>query len=470
MAKRYSGEEAAAMIVDGDLDESLSSVDDDGMSDDSVNLEDYEESSSSSCNEEVVLPNTGNKGKTKTRGGMTRKMLRTRGGCNSAAGSSKGDTGMDFVVNGNSPLNTPLSSTPMSVDLGQAKPSKKFKDFVLGIGKRKKISNNSQNSNMSSSPTTSDLNHSVNDDSDGWSKTPYVPPVFRFNVVHGMTSSGLLALDQIDPVSLFNLLADESFFEMMVNETNLFAEQRLADMSMTRRKYSRLNKWHPMDIIEMKRFVGILYLMGIHLLPCLKDYWSNDVLYKTFIFQKLMSRNRFQNILKFWHFSDNENATTSRLYKVEPMIQCSNEKMSTIYVPNEHLPLDESVVLWRGRLIFRQYIKNKRHKYGIKFFELCESNGIILRISIYSGEGYEDANNLGQTGAIVLHLMDDFLDKGYSVYTDNYYNSVPLTEYLANRSTYITGTVRKDRVGLPTHVIKKKLKKVNLNGVAKSQR
>ena len=87
------------------------------------------------------------------------------------------------------------------------------------------------------------------------------------------------------------------------------------------------------------------------------------------------------------------------------------------------------MVLWHGRLIFRQYIKNKRHEYGIKFFELCESKGIVLKVSIYSGEGYEDPNNLGQTGAIVLHLMDGCLDKGYSVYTDNYYNSIPLTEF-----------------------------------------
>ena len=109
-------------------------------------------------------------------------------------------------------------------------------------------------------------------------------------------------------------------------------------------------------------------------------------------------------------------------------------------------------------MISLQYIKNKRHKYGSKFFELCESKGIVLKVSIYSGEGYEDPNNLGQTGAIVLHL-EGYLDKGYSVYTDNYYNSIPLTEFLTSHSTYITGTLRKNRKGLPKNVINKKLKK-----------
>ena len=36
----------------------------------------------------------------------------------------------------------------------------------------------------------------------------------------------------------------------------------------------------------------------------------------------------------------------------------------------------------------------------------------MLKVSIYSGEGYEDPNELGETGPIILHLMDGYLDKG----------------------------------------------------------
>ena len=166
--------------------------------------------------------------------------------------------------------------------------------------------------------------------------------------------------------------------------------------------------------------------MGIHSLPALTNYWSRNVLYHAEIFNLIMSRNRFQNILKFWHFRDNELDRTSMLYKVNPLTIFQRKNVEHL-CPDEHLSLDESMVLWRGRLLFRQYIKNKRHKYGVKFFELCESQGIILKVSIYSRERYNDPNVLGQTGAIVLHLMEEFLEKGYSIYTDNYYNSVALT-------------------------------------------
>ena len=108
--------------------------------------------------------------------------------------------------------------------------------------------------------------------------------------------------------------------------------------------------------------------------------------------------------------------------------------------------------------MFRQYIKNKRHKYGIKFYELCTYDGLVLNVEIYGGQGFNDEQNLGQTGATVLKLMKPFLNKGYHVFTDNFYNSVALTEYLSKQKTYITGTLRRDRKRNPESVISKKLK------------
>ena len=97
----------------------------------------------------------------------------------------------------------------------------------------------------------------------------------------------------------------------------------------------------------------------------------------------------------------------------------NDQTMQEIYVPDKSLSIDESMILWRGRLVFRQYIKNKKHKYGIKFFELCESNGMILRASIYTGTPYPDPHFLGQTVAIVLYLYRKCLNKSCCVYTDN---------------------------------------------------
>ena len=116
------------------------------------------------------------------------------------------------------------------------------------------------------------------------------------------------------------------------------------------------------------------------------------------------------------------------------------------------------MMLWKGRLVFRQYVKNKGHKYGIKFYELCESDGIVLKVKIYSGETTLDKHFLGQTSAIVLDLIEKFLGKIYYPYTDGFYNSFELTKHMINQKTYICGTLRTDRKSNPKEYTKAKLK------------
>jgi hypothetical protein len=78
-----------------------------------------------------------------------------------------------------------------------------------------------------------------------------------------------------------------------------------------------------------------------------------------------MSRNRFMLILRNLHFTDNENHDNNRLNKIEPIVKSFNNKVSNIYEASENLTLDESMVLFGCRLVFRQYIKNKRHMYAV---------------------------------------------------------------------------------------------------------
>ena len=95
----------------------------------------------------------------------------------------------------------------------------------------------------------------------------------------------------------------------------------------------------------------------------------------------------------------------------------------------------------------------------MKFYKLHELDGLILCSFICSGLLYSDTHDLGQTGAIVLELMEDFLGKGYSVFSDNFYNSVKYIKHLSKQKTYICETRRGDRKGSPRDIVKKKLKK-----------
>ncbi|KAI6647743.1 hypothetical protein LOD99_8584 [Oopsacas minuta] len=93
-----------------------------------------------------------------------------------------------------------------------------------------------------------------------------------------------------------------------------------------------------------------------------------------------------------------------------------------------------------------------------KIFQLCEFDGIVLRVAIYSGESFFDEHD-GPNRSYCLHLMRDYLDKGWCVFTDNYYNSLTLTKIMSERSIYICGTLWPDRKGNPQTVIQSKLKR-----------
>ena len=173
-----------------------------------------------------------------------------------------------------------------------------------------------------------------------------------------------------------------------------------------------------------------------------------------------MRGKRFFLLLRFWHFEIP--CANEQLSKTGFFMNHLNETMKRIYCPSENLSLDQSLVLWHGRLIFRQYIKNKKHKYGAKFYKLHESSRLILRPFIYSGLPYPDIHDLGQTGVIALKLMEDFLEKGYTNFTDNYYNSAKSKNFcLKSKRTYVVTFEVIEKVP-QKEVLSKKLKKAEV--------
>ena len=119
-------------------------------------------------------------------------------------------------------------------------------------------------------------------------------------------------------------------------------------------------------------------------------------------------------------------------------------------------------MLWRGRLIFRQYIKNKKHKYGINLYKLCESNRLIIKTKIYCGKEESAQSEMGHALDVILHLEEDFLNKGYVLFMDNFYNSLPLSKVLTSKTSYVCGTLRSNRKENTQDVMTKKLKKGEL--------
>ncbi|KAG8239438.1 hypothetical protein J437_LFUL017431 [Ladona fulva] len=134
--------------------------------------------------------------------------------------------------------------------------------------------------------------------------------------------------------------------------------------------------------------------------------------------------------------------------------------MEKVYYLDKRLSIDESMVLWRGRLFFKQYIKGKRHKYGVKLYMLTLPNGLVQSCTIYSGARDDKIGGVNHAEKVVKHLMGKKLNKGHSLFMDNFYNSISVAKFLLENKTYVTGTLRANRKGNPCEITSKTLKRV----------
>lgn len=255
------------------------------------------------------------------------------------------------------------------------------------------------------------------------------------------------------PIDFYGLFFDEEILDFLIIETNRYASQSLRNRTL--KAYSRLKKWTPIDRTEMRNFLGLVMWMGLVNMPSLVDYWQKDILYANKV-TEVMCRNRFELILSMFHCSNNEKPEHGRLDKIQKLVDLLVFNFQKWYIPEEVLCIDESVVPFIRRLIFRQYLKNKTHRYGIKIFKLCVKDFYTLQYNTYAGK--EEVRETHVSHKIVLKLLKPYLNFGRCLFIDNWYSSVELAEKLNCENTHVVGTLRANR----RDVIIKKFKKGEL--------
>jgi len=65
-----------------------------------------------------------------------------------------------------------------------------------------------------------------------------------------------------------------------------------------------------------------------------------------------------------------------------------------MYNPTEHLALDEVIVLYKWRIVFRQYVPKKHKRFGIRIYKLCNFLGCTYDMSVYLGKQWHHATAL----------------------------------------------------------------------------
>ncbi|XP_068240157.1 piggyBac transposable element-derived protein 3-like [Palaemon carinicauda] len=151
-----------------------------------------------------------------------------------------------------------------------------------------------------------------------------------------------------------------------------------------------------------------------HTLPSCRLYWSLDADVGVELIAKAMSRDTFEEILRFLPSTDN---------------QALNK--------DQHISLDEAMIEYFGRNGCKQCIRNKPVRFRFKAWCLNSPLGYLATFDVYQGTAfglnrhYEERFGKGGDTLMILFekLPSHIKDIPVRFYFDNDFTSLPLVNH-----------------------------------------
>lgn len=203
-------------------------------------------------------------------------------------------------------------------------------------------------------------------------------------------------------MDLFFYFLPMAFWRHVASESNRYWRQTLEDRvnkafrrdqaSTSKRKkktrdqiHAKLLKFNNIQPHEIIRWVGLMIAHVLCPHKRMRSHWATAEVgvLPAGTFGKVMSRERFEEISRFLHFSDNtaEQAKTDRAWKIRPVLATMEKTFKSGYVLGYRVALDEGMLPSRNRHNpTRTYMKDKPHKWGSKcVMTCCATSGYCSR-------------------------------------------------------------------------------------------
>ena len=259
--------------------------------------------------------------------------------------------------------------------------------------------------------------------------------------VDSSSPEGKSALDYL------RLLWPTAICQMICLETNNYALQ-----------HNRLN-WAPVSTDEVWTFLAIVVLMGIHRLPTINQYWSQNRFLGVPAIPQQMSRQRFWKLWSNLHLVDNQRAdcrgTSGVSRKVKPLLETLSRTFCLHYTPSQEISVDEAMVKFKGRSKGKVYMPRKPVKEGFKIWCCsCSCCGYLCSFRLYEGKREDPVTGKkvvekGLVLSVVSDLLSPFEHLNHVAYFDNFYTSGPLADKLRERGIFLVGTINRWAAGFP---------------------
>jgi len=254
---------------------------------------------------------------------------------------------------------------------------------------------------------------------------------------------------------LLPLNSESTPYEIFVQVTNF--NKFIQDIVIPQTKLYTQQKGHifQIDEEELKAFFGMTIVMGYHVLPCIRDYWSSELDLRVPYIANVMTLKRFEEIRAYLHFNDNDLAKPNsdeehdRAFKVRPVMEHFNSSFIAALSSTQFQSIDEHMIKFKGHNILRQYVKGKPIKWGFKMWCRCDSkSGYLFEFDLYTGKKRNQVEyGLGE--GVVLQLTQAIKNLRCKIFIDNFFNSPLLQLKLLQMNIFSAGTVRSNRKHLP---------------------
>lgn len=251
-------------------------------------------------------------------------------------------------------------------------------------------------------------------------------------------------------LSAWQLFITEDFLQIILINTNIKINEKKNNYGTPHPSYIK-----PLDMIELRAFIGLLYLSGImksnH--ENVEGLFANNGTGRD-IFRATMSVQRFLFILSCLRF---DNAATREARKVNDKLAAIRElwelfinSCQKYYTPGQNVTIDEMLVPFRGRCSFRMYMPKKPAKYGLKIMCICDSRTFYLcNAFVYTGKDTEREKTLSIPTQDVLKLITPVEGTNRNITVDNWFMSIELCDQMKDKKLTVLGTLKQNKPQIP---------------------
>uniref|UniRef100_A0A669C9C5 PiggyBac transposable element-derived protein domain-containing protein n=1 Tax=Oreochromis niloticus TaxID=8128 RepID=A0A669C9C5_ORENI len=279
-----------------------------------------------------------------------------------------------------------------------------------------------------------------------WSSCPRnEPPCRAANVIRMQPGPTRLGVTHVQDIkSSCDLFIPDSIQRIILDCSNLEGRRVFGE------------RWKEMDQIDLQAYFGVLILAGVFRSKgeSTESLWDAETGRE--LFRASMSLENFHKISRIIRF-DNQDDRPARqqrdkLAAIRTVWDKWVHRLPLFYNPGPNVTIDEQLMPFRGRCLFRQYIPSKPAKYGIKIWAACDAtSSYAWNLQVYTGKPDGGAPEKNQGTRVVLDLTQGF--SGHNITCDNFFTSHKLGQEVLKRKLTMVGTIRKNKSELPPQLM-----------------